>query len=103
MRLTEKSDDDEVLDPPPPRPAPQNIVADGSVRRRFLDNDAAAEYLCLSPRTLEKLRVIGDGPAFRKLGRRVVYALEDLDIWADRRRQESTSDSDPEWQGEGDD
>lgn len=52
----------------------------------FLNNTQAAAYLNLSPRTLEKQRVIGGGPRFRKFGRRVVYALADLDAWADARR-----------------
>ncbi|HHZ8245055.1 TPA: DNA-binding protein, partial [Pseudomonas aeruginosa] len=34
--------------------------------QRYLTNDEAAEYLRLSPRTLEKQRVIGGGPRFRK-------------------------------------
>ena len=53
--------------------------------RRFLDTDAAADYLGLSPRTLQKHRVYGGGPPFRKFGRRVLYALDDLDSWADAR------------------
>lgn len=58
----------------------------------FLNNQAAAEYLNLSPRTLEKQRVNGGGPRFRKLGRRVVYALADLDAWANARICDNTSD-----------
>ena len=46
----------------------------------------------LSPRTLEKQRVIGGGPKFRKFGRRVMYAVADLDAWADQRSYEATSD-----------
>lgn len=59
---------------------------------RYLTNDEAAEYLRLSPRTLEKQRVIGGGPRFRKFGRRVMYAVCDLDTWADSRSFEATSD-----------
>lgn len=61
-------------------------------RRLFLNNDDAARFLNLSPRTLEKHRVIGDGPRFRKFGRRIVYAIADLEAWADARACESTSD-----------
>ena len=46
---------------------------------RYLSNDEAAAFLHLSPRTLEKQRVIGGGPKFRKFGRRVVYAIDDLE------------------------
>ncbi|WP_442593369.1 helix-turn-helix domain-containing protein [Parapusillimonas sp. JC17] len=59
---------------------------------RYLTNDEAADYLRLSPRTLEKMRVIGGGPRFRKFGRRVMYAITDLDAWADRRAYDMTSD-----------
>jgi hypothetical protein len=60
---------------------------------RFLNNDEAAAVLNLSPRTLEKYRVIGGGPRYRKFGRRVTYAPHDLKTWADTRAFESTSES----------
>ena len=59
---------------------------------RYLTNDEAAAFLRLSPRTLEKQRVIGGGPRFRKFGRRVMYAIVDLETWADARSFEMTSD-----------
>jgi hypothetical protein len=59
----------------------------------FLDNTEAADFLKLSPRTLEKHRVIGGGPKFRKFGRRVVYALVDLEAWANARICTDTSDA----------
>lgn len=59
---------------------------------RYLTNDEAADYLRLSPRTLEKQRVIGGGPRFRKFGRRVMYAVSDLDDWANEHSFETTSD-----------
>jgi hypothetical protein len=62
---------------------------------RYLTNGEAAAYLKLSPRTLEKLRVHGTGPNFRKFGARVIYAREDLDAWANARICESTSDGPP--------
>jgi hypothetical protein len=61
---------------------------------RYLTNDEAASFLRLSPRTLEKQRVIGGGPRFRKFGRRVVYAMDDLEDWANARTFEMTSDPD---------
>jgi hypothetical protein len=63
-----------------------------TVQTRYLSNDEAAEFLKLSPRTLEKQRVIGNGPRFRKFGRRVVYEIGDLRAWADARTCESTCD-----------
>ena len=63
------------------------------IPERFLDNEQAAHYLRLSPRTLDRQRLTGDGPRFRKFGRRVIYA-----IWANesifgRTRPNSGSDS----------
>ena len=59
---------------------------------RYLRTPEAARFLSLSGRTLEKHRTYGTGPAYRKLGGRVVYALEDLRAWADRGAKTSTSD-----------
>jgi len=61
---------------------------------RFLNNAEAAAFLRLSPRTLEKRRMLGDGPRFRKIGRRVIYALDDLISWANARSFEATFDPD---------
>lgn len=57
----------------------------------FLTNSEAADFLRLSPRTLEKQRVVGGAPPFRKFGRRVLYAQTDLQKWAEDRRFDSTS------------
>ena len=58
----------------------------------FLDTAQAAEFLKISPRTLEKQRVVGGGPRFRKFGSRVLYALTDLQAWADERSYTNTSE-----------
>ena len=55
------------------------------IPERYLDNRQAAHYLKLSPRTLDRLRLTGEGPLFRKFGRRVIYAIEDLEVWANER------------------
>ena len=59
---------------------------------RFLRTKEAAEFLSLSARTLEKHRTYGTGPAYRKRGGRVVYAIDDLQAWAERGAVTSTSD-----------
>ena len=59
---------------------------------RYLRTKEAAHYVGLSARTLEKHRTYGTGPAYRKIGGRVVYALSDLLSWADRGAKSSTSD-----------
>lgn len=59
---------------------------------RYLRTPEAARFLGLSGRTLEKHRTYGTGPVYRKLGGRIVYALDDLQAWADRGTRQSTSD-----------
>ena len=59
----------------------------------FYNQPEAAELLRLSERTLERWRVEGIGPPFRRFGRRVVYAKTDLESWADSRLFTSTSAS----------
>ena len=59
---------------------------------RYLRTPEAARILGISPRTLEKYRCHGSGPTFRKLGGRVVYAIDDLQAWADQAACRSTSD-----------
>lgn len=60
---------------------------------RMLDTRAAAAFTGLSASTLNKLRITGGGPDFRKLGpRRVVYDPRDLQAWLEQHRRRSTSD-----------
>jgi hypothetical protein len=59
---------------------------------RYLKTPDAAVHLGLSPRTLEKHRCYGTGPVFRRLGGRVVYAIDELDAWAALGTRRSTSD-----------
>jgi predicted DNA-binding transcriptional regulator AlpA len=59
---------------------------------RLLRTPDAALLLGLSARTLEKHRCYGTGPAYRKLGGRIVYAVDDLISWADQGARRSTSD-----------
>ena len=59
---------------------------------RFLRTQEAARLLGLSGRTLEKHRTYGTGPKYRKIGGRVIYALDDLQAWADVGKRASTSD-----------
>ena len=80
--------------PAPLRPAAAaaTVSTTAAQPQRYLTNDEAADYLRLSPRTLEKQRVFGSGPKFRKFGRRAMYAVADLDAWAAERSFETTSD-----------
>jgi len=54
----------------------------------------AAEYLGLSPSTLAKMRLRGDGPPYAKAGPRVViYDLLDLGAYVAARKRLSTSEA----------
>lgn len=53
---------------------------------------AAAAILGMSPSTLAKMRMRGDGPAYIRLSATAVaYADKDLKAWIDARRRRSTS------------
>jgi predicted DNA-binding transcriptional regulator AlpA len=63
-----------------------------TIARKMLHTDAAAEYCGSSSSTFEKLRLTGGGPLYSKIGRRVVYAVADLDAWLLANQRRSTSD-----------
>jgi predicted DNA-binding transcriptional regulator AlpA len=63
-------------------------------QNRYLRTPEAGHYLGLSGRTLEKHRTYGTGPRYRKIGGRVIYAVSDLEAWAERGAQTSTTDPD---------
>lgn len=65
---------------------------DSQPDKTFLDTREAAEFLGLKPNTLEKMRVYGGGPEYRKHGRYVRYHIDDLNAWSDLRKRSSTSD-----------
>jgi hypothetical protein len=52
----------------------------------------AAAHCQSSASTFEKLRLTGGGPTYSKIGRRVVYRVEDLDAWLAKNRRSSTSE-----------
>lgn len=57
----------------------------------FVDTEAAARYLALSPHSLECYRSLGGGPPFYKFGKFVRYAVPDLQAWTVERRHERTA------------
>ena len=50
-----------------------------------------ARHWAMSPRTLERWRWTGEGPRYLKVGKRVVYRLEDVEAFEARRLHESTT------------
>ncbi len=69
---------------------------EGGAPLRHLMTPEAARFLGLSYRTLEKHRSYGTGPVYRKMGGRVVYAMEDLLAWSQRGARISTHDPNAE-------
>ena len=58
----------------------------------LLNTAQAAVALDLSPRTLERYRVVGGGPRYVKVGRLVRYLPSDLEHWLKSRGRKTTSD-----------
>lgn len=63
---------------------------------RYLTTVEAADFVRLSPRTLERLRVQGTGPKFIKVGpgkrAKVLYRAEDLQEWLSATVYRSTAE-----------
>ena len=59
--------------------------------RRMMRTAEAADHCGSSASTFEKLRLTGGGPVYSKIGRRVVYRVEDLDAWLTANKRRSTS------------
>lgn len=82
---------------------PPGFTAAPDPTKQKLRPDAAGAYLrgkygFGAKRTLDKLRVIGGGPLYRRCGRMILYDPEDLDAWAQAKigpLQRSTSETPP--------
>jgi hypothetical protein len=70
-----------------------SISPANSTHNRPHDTGSAAQFLGLSKSILNKWRVSGRGPMFRKFGSRVVYLEGDLQSWSDSQCRRSTSDA----------
>lgn len=58
---------------------------------KMLNEKEVASWLGVTPGFLSKGRVMGTGPAFHRIGRRIGYAQDDVQAWLDARRVNSTS------------
>ena len=61
-------------------------------QNRRLRTKEAAAYCGSTKSSFEKYRLTGEGPAYLKLGRAVVYDVKDLDEWLASKRRFSTSE-----------
>ena len=86
-----KDQDRRILPVSAPAAAGFNLSQDEWLRPK-----EAAAYVKSSESTLAKKRLKGDGPAYTKFGRLVLYAKRDLDEYLASRRRLSTSDAGPE-------
>jgi hypothetical protein len=63
----------------------------GAANSRYYTTAQAAERLHSAVRTLERWRQTGFGPAYVKLGKRVLYSEESLAAWEATRTFANTS------------
>ena len=63
--------------------------------RQLLNAAAASRFLGVSKNFLDKRRMRGDGPPYRKIGSRVFYWQNELEQWVDQFECSSTSSSVP--------
>jgi len=57
---------------------------------RFLTPKEAGEIVGRRPRTMEKYRGAGTGPAYYKIGHVVIYRRADVEEWKEKRTVTST-------------
>ncbi len=77
-------------------PGQEDNGSDGAQDYWFslIDEKAAADFLDLTSRTMQKFRQVGDGAHFVRISARCVkYRRVDLKAYADARLRSSTSDS----------
>ncbi len=81
--------------------APQGDCDMNHANGEFLSTRKAAAALGLSPRTLDRYRETGDGPAYHRFGARIVYRRGDLNDWAAKRRVPAAHEPPPDDDGDG--
>ena len=64
-----------------------------SSRRSLASIEETAEYLGITRGALAQMRYMGTGPAFHKIGRKVVYDLAEVNAWLDSNRHEKTGET----------
>lgn len=58
----------------------------------FINQIELSRRWSISPRTLERWRWLGEGPAFVKLGGRVVYRMKEIEQFEEAQARTSTTD-----------
>lgn len=56
------------------------------MKQKFLDTKEAAEYIGMSPRTLEAWRRKPSGLVYYMYGQKILYEISDLNKWIKNRK-----------------
>lgn len=59
---------------------------------KHLNQNELSRRWRISPRTLERWRWLGQGPAFLKIGGRVVYRMEDIEAYEQSQHRHNTAE-----------
>jgi len=77
----------------PPGVSAEQLIAVPEGQIGYLSPKGAATFLSISTKELERLRRVGGGPRYAKLGRRTVrYAVPDLHAWMQVRMVNNTAE-----------
>jgi len=72
---------------------PRSEIEDSTFWHELIDERVAAEFLKVTPRSMQKFRQTGDGPQFIRISSRCIrYTRVLLKAHADARLRNSTSD-----------
>ena len=83
---------------PTARPAAEPARSPSETVRHLTQLDLARRWR-ISPRTLERWRWLGQGPAYLKLGAVIAYRLEDVEAFEAKRRHEAVASRQPSARG----
>ncbi len=83
---------------PTARPAAEPARSPSEAVRHLTQLDLARRWR-ISPRTLERWRWLGQGPAYLKLGAVIAYRLEDVEAFEVKRRHEAVASRQPSARG----
>ncbi len=61
------------------------------MQANVIDTVQAAKFVGLAKVTLDKMRLVGNGPPYVKMGKAVRYRIADLESWVEARVITSTS------------
>lgn len=73
--------------------AVRGISAPAAVTPRYMTTDEFAELVRAPTETVRYWRATGKGPRSIRLGRRVLYAVDDVDHWLAEERQRQAAET----------